>query len=146
MFQGCCAPRSRLAELIALIICSSRQTEQINLCQIDHFVATPAQDCLESEKSESFHLRESYRWRHGELLPMDEYLDQSRSVMLKSLSKHRANVFGSLRPESHHPGGLGQLRKIRILQIGSKIDEAGRFHFQFDKGENIISEDDDFDG
>ena len=76
---------------------------------------------------------------------MDEDLDQGRSVVLKSFRDHRSNVLWSFRGESEHPGGLGQLCKIRILQIGSKVDEASRFHFQFDKGEIIISEDDDFD-
>jgi len=41
-------------------------------------------------------------------------------------------------------------RPSRFAKSGSaesvQLDEADRFHFQFDKGESIISEDDDFDG
>ena len=48
--------------------------KEIDLCQVNHFVATPAQNCFEGEKSESLHLGETYRWRHGEFLPMDEDL------------------------------------------------------------------------
>jgi hypothetical protein len=66
--------------------------------------------------------------------------------VLESFSDHRSNVLWCFCGESEHLGRLGQLCKIRILQIGSKVDEASRFHFQFNKGETIISEDDDFDG
>ncbi len=46
-------------------------TEEINLCQIDDFVAPATQNCFEGEERKSFHLRETYRRRHGEFLPMD---------------------------------------------------------------------------
>jgi hypothetical protein len=45
--------------------------EQIDLCQIDDFVAPATQNCFEGEERKSFHLRETYRRRHGEFLPMD---------------------------------------------------------------------------
>src|SRR6185503_15083074 len=67
--------------------------EQIDLCQIDDFVATPAQNCFEGEQSESLHLRETYRRRHGEFLPVDKDFDQGRAVMFQSLSEHRPNIF-----------------------------------------------------
>ena len=49
-------------------------TEQIDLRELDDFVAPAAQNCFKCEEGESFHLRETYRRRHGEFLPMDEDL------------------------------------------------------------------------
>ncbi len=47
-----------------------------------------------------------------------------------------SGCFGSQAEEAR---SLRDLRKIGILQVSGKIEKAAGLHFQFDKGERIIS-------
>src|SRR5437764_1641733 len=85
-------------------------TEEIDLGQIDDFLAAPAQHGLEHEETEAGHLIELDRGRHGQLLPVDENLDEGGSVMTESMRDHRPNLFGCFRCNPMSPCQPSPLR------------------------------------
>ena len=65
--------------------------------------------------------------------------------MAERLPDHRFNLIRRFGPEPQDACGLGHLREIRVMQVGSKIEDAGGLHFQFDKGQGTVVEDDHLD-
>ena len=65
--------------------------------------------------------------------------------MLESLLNRWSNLTRCTGGQPQKTSGLGYLCKIWIVQIGSKIDDAGGFHFQFHKRQRAIVEDNKFD-
>src|SRR6266498_5479273 len=53
-----------------------RLVKEIDLCQIDDFVAAPTENRFEHEEAEAGHLLKTDRRRHGEFLPGYENFDQ----------------------------------------------------------------------
>src|SRR5260370_40354211 len=71
--------------------------EEVDLSQIDDFVAAPAENCFEHEKAEAGHLLKADRRRHGEFLPVYRDFNQRGAVVLEGLRNHRSDlvrVFG----------------------------------------------------
>ena len=52
--------------------------EKIDLCEIDDFVASTAQDCLQCKKAEVLHLLNSDGGRHGQFLATHGNFDERR--------------------------------------------------------------------
>ncbi len=119
--------------------------EEIHFREVDDFVAAPAENCSQHEEAEAFGLIESNgRW-HGELLPAHKDFDQSRSVMLESLRNHGHYLIRCFGRESKETCGVCDLREIWVVQICSKIDDAGCFHFQLHKSQRVVLEDNHLD-
>ena len=122
-----------------------RLAKEIDLGQIDDFVAAPAQNGLEHEQAEAGHLLEADRRRHGELLPVHDDFHQRGSVVREGLGDHRPNFLRRFCGQPQEPGSLGDLCEIGILQVGGEVEEAGRLHFQLDKRQGVVLEDDHLD-
>src|SRR5262245_38563187 len=110
-----------------------RLVKQIDLCQIDDFVAPPTENCFEHEEAEAGHLLEADRRRHGEFLSRYGSLDQSRAVVLERLSDHRPDLLRRFGPQTQKADGFSHLGEIRVVKVGGEIEDAGRLHLQFDK-------------
>src|SRR5689334_25363473 len=108
-------------------------TQQVHPRQIDDLVAAAAESRLRHEQAETFCLFQCNRRWHGEFLTRYKNLDQCRTVMFDSLRNHWFYLLRSLRSQSENSSSFGHRGEIRIVQISSKINEAGRFHFQFNK-------------
>ena len=80
-----------------------------------------------------------------EFLPAHDDFDQSGSVMLESLRDHRSHLIRCFGRQPQEPGPLGDFGEVRVVQVGAKIEDAGRLHFQFDKGQRVVLEDDHLD-
>ena len=65
--------------------------------------------------------------------------------MLERLRDHRPNLIRRFGRQPQETGGLGHLREIRVVQVGGEIEEAGRLHFQLDKSQRVVLEDNDLD-
>ena len=61
--------------------------------------------------------------------------------MTKRLLNHGSNLVCRFSPKPEDARGLGNPCEIRVVQTGSKVDYAGRFHLQFDEGQRAIAED-----
>jgi hypothetical protein len=119
--------------------------EEIHSREIDDFAPAPAENCSQHEETEAFGLLESNgRW-HGELLPAHEDFDQSRSVMLESLRNHGLYLIRCFGREPQEIRGLRHLCETWVVQVGSKIDDAGGFHFQLHKRQRVVLEDNHLD-
>src|SRR4030095_16087480 len=125
--------------------CCRDLAEEIDLSQIDDFVAAPAENCFEHEQAEALHLLKGNRRRHGELLPTHDDFDQSRSVMLESLRDHGLYLIRCFGRQPKETRGLRHLCKIWVVQVCSKIEDTGCLHFQFDKGQRVVLEDNHLD-
>ena len=55
-----------------------------------------------------------------------------------------SNLVGRFSRQPQQAGAFSHFCKVRILQIGSELQNARRLHFQFDKGQRVILEDNDF--
>ena len=60
--------------------------------------------------------------------------------MPEHLRQHRAHLIRGVGRQPQESGGLSHLGEIRVVQVGAKIEYAGRLHFQFDKGQGVILE------
>ena len=60
-------------------------SRQIDLCEIDDFVAASTENRLEGERAEAFHLLRSDRRRHRQFLPGYGNFNWSGAVMLQTL-------------------------------------------------------------
>jgi len=125
---------------------SAGLAEDIDFCEIDDFISASAEDCSEHEQAEAARLVNSDRRWHGEFLPAHEDFDQGRPVILESLRNHRFNCSTwCLGPEPEETRRLRHLCEIWVDQVCSKINDAGGFHFQLDKSQRIILEDNHLD-
>jgi hypothetical protein len=89
--------------------------KEIDLCQIDDFVAPPTENGFEHEEAEAGHLLEADRRRHGELLSRHGNLDQSSAVVLERLSNHRPDLvrrFGRQPQKADRFRDLGEIRVV----------------------------------
>src|ERR1700740_1053395 len=100
--------------------------DQIHLREIDNLVPIPVENCPESEKAEAFCLLESYGRRHRQFLPVYQDFEQGRTVALGSLLDHWRHLIWRFCRQSKKTGSFGQLREVRVPQIGSKIDNPRR--------------------
>src|SRR5262245_24879540 len=112
---------------------------------MDDLVPTPADNWFEHEEAEALHLLKSNRRWHGELLPTHDGFDQSRSIMLESLRNHRSNLLRCFGPEPKETRGLRHLCEIWVVQVRSKIENAGGLHFQLNKSQRPVVEDNHLD-
>src|SRR5882724_4978342 len=113
-------------------------TQQIHSRQIDNLVAAAAENCFRHEQAETFCLLQSNRRWHREFLTRYKNLDQCRAVMFESLRNHRFYLFWRLRFQSENSCSFRDRCELRIAQVRSKIYEARRLHFQFNKGKRIV--------
>src|SRR6185369_10735873 len=120
-------------------------SQQIRFCQIQEFGPAAVEYGLEHIETETLHLLRSNGWRHRKLLAIDDDFHQRRAFMLESLEQHRTHLLRSFCPQTHYPDRLRQLREIRILKASRKLQNSRCLHFQLDKTEGGIVEDDDFD-
>jgi len=61
--------------------------------------------------------------------------------MTECLLDHRLDLVGRLGPESKDSSRLGHLWQNRVARTGAKIGDAGGLHFQFNKGQRTVVED-----
>ena len=74
--------------------------KEIDLRQINDFVAPPTENGFEHEEAETGHLLEADRRRHGELLAGYGNLDQSRAVVHECLGDQRPHLLGRFGPRA----------------------------------------------
>ena len=122
-----------------------RLAAEIDLCEVDDFVAAAIEYGFDHEQAETLDLIDGNRRRHGEFLAADDGFNQGRPVMTKRLLDHGSNLVCRFSPKPEDARGVGDPGEIRIAQAGSKVEDAGRFHLQFDEGERAIAEDDQLD-
>lgn len=65
--------------------------------------------------------------------------------MVKGFRKGAVQLVGALDPEPMDPESLCDICKHRIIQGGTVIDDTGGLHFELDKAERTVVEDDHFD-
>src|SRR5260370_36912978 len=65
--------------------------------------------------------------------------------MLERPGNHRRGLLRRFGCESKESRGLGHLCEIWVIQAGSKINDAGGLHFQLDKGQRVVLEDNQLD-
>src|SRR5580698_7719862 len=115
--------------------------KQIDLRQVDKFVAASVENRSQHEQTEALGLLIKDRWRHRQFLPCDLDLNQCRAVMFESLRNRGFNLVWGFGAQSKKSCSLGDLREIRTTQVGCKIEKAVRFHFQFHERQGIVLED-----
>jgi hypothetical protein len=91
----------------------------------------------------AIHLFERDRWRHREFLPGDGDFDQRRSIVLERLRQHWTHLIRRIGCQSQESRCLGHFREVRVVQVGAEVEEAGSLHFEFNKSQRVVLEDND---
>ena len=91
--------------LIAAAGCCRVLAEEIDLRQIDDFVAAPAEHGFEHEEAEAGHLLQRDGRRHGKFLSAYADFDQRGAVMLERLRQQRAHLIRGVGRQPQEPGG-----------------------------------------
>src|SRR6201993_4781891 len=130
----------RLQEVLRLALSSFLRTrfsgslaKQVDLGEVDDFIAASVENRFHHEQAEALGLFECDRRGHREFLTRDEYFNHGGTVVLQSLRNHRLYLVRRSHRQSQHPCAFGDLREIRALQVGCKLEEAGRLLLQFHK-------------
>ena len=110
---------------------------------VDDLVAAAIKHRFERPKIEPDRLIELNRRRHGKLCPVDHCVDQRRSVVLKRFGHSFLQIGRIFHPHAKNVRRTGQADKVRIHQLGSLSENAGRLHFQFNKGQRAITKNND---
>jgi hypothetical protein len=118
---------------------------KVGLGEVDDFGAAAIENSFDHEQAEALDLIDGNGWRHREFLPAHHGFNQGRPLMAERLPDHGFNLIRRFGAKPKNARGLGHLREIRVMQAGSKIEDAGRLHFQFDKGQRAVVKDDGLD-
>src|SRR5580704_1189213 len=126
----------RLQEVLRLALSSfdqARLAKQVCLREVDNFIAPSAENRFHHEQAEALGLFQSYRRGHRKFLTRDEDLNHGRTVVLQSLRNRWLYLVRRSHRQSQNSGPFGDLREIRALQVGCKLEEAGGLLLQFHK-------------
>src|ERR1700722_6079022 len=66
--------------------------------------------------------------------------------MLKGLRDHWPHIARGFGRKSKQTRSVSQPREVRVFEVSSKVNDASRLHFQLNKSQRLILEDDDLDG
>src|SRR6266481_4221601 len=138
----------RLQEVLRLDLLSFEDSlsgslaKQVDLGEVDDFIAAPAENRFHHEQAEALRLFQSDRRGHREFLTRDEDLNHGRAVVLQCLRNHGLYLVRSSDRQSQYSGSFGDLREIWTLQVSSKLEETGGLLLQFHKGQCLVLEDD----
>src|SRR5258705_4124915 len=129
----------RLREVLRLALWSLRTrfsgslAKQVDLGEVDDFIAASAEDRFHHEQAEALRLFQSDRRGHREFLTRDEDLNHGRAVVFQSLRNHGLYLVRRSDCQSQYSGSFGDLCEIWALQVRCKLEEAGRLLLQVHK-------------
>ena len=116
---------------------------QIGLREVNDLVTATAHDRLHHVEGEPLGHFEGDRGRHGELSPVDDGIDKNGAVVRECSGDSVVNLARVFDPNAANPDGFGHCRKIRIVELGPVLQEAGRLLLELDEAERPVVEDDD---
>src|ERR1035438_7298245 len=117
--------------------------EQISSGEVDDFVTAAVQNGSDHIEVEIDDLVQFERRRHRQLLPVHRDVNQSGAIMRHCLLKGRTDLFWIIDMQSEQSRALSNLREIGIDQVCSMLQETCRLHFELNKSQRSIVEDDD---
>jgi hypothetical protein len=78
--------------------------------------------------------------RDGEFLPVHDGIDERQPVMSEGSRDAGLHIGRVLEPDAAAPDRLSHGGEIRVLEFGSKVEEASRFLLEFAEAERAIDD------
>src|SRR5579862_1399649 len=115
--------------------------KEIGFRQVNQFIASAVHYSAEHVETESFGFFEGDCGRHREFKPVNENLDQGRSLVRKCGLQSRTELLGTFDADAEHSHRFRNFRKARVLQVGAESYVTAALHFNFHESQRTVVED-----